>query len=145
MNNKVLTIVAGCLVAVAVFLAGLYVGDAFLSPYMDNKDEDAASAVAASFVADLTSNNVEAAYGATSSELQSEQTQEDFVKSMGDLNAGEDGSFQEPEVLRRGESYVYMQTVIGLPESKQKSTVGNFYISLSKEGGDWKVDAVTIQ
>lgn len=144
MNNKVLIIVGGVLVALALFLAGLYVGDAYYNPYLNENDQKAAALVADNFVKDLTSDKVAAAYDSTSTSLQKEQTKDAFVAAMGNLKA-ENASYQEAQVLQRDNAVVYLQTVVGLPESSSKSNVGNFNISLIKEKDGWKVEAVNVQ
>lgn len=136
---KPLLILAGFVTVLALFFAGFY-----LRPVYDARQLDKSTAVAEDFVQKITSGDNDGAYALTASQLQEQQNKEDFVKAVGDLKSDK-AELQQSEAIRSGDTVIYYQRVLNLPETSKGSTVGVFYVTLAKEGGAWKVSTVTVQ
>lgn len=136
---KPLLIVAGFVTVLAIFFAGFY-----LRPKYDARQLEQSSAVAEEFVEKITSGDNDGAYALTSSTLQEKQNKEAFVEAVGNLKS-DNAELQEPEAIRNDDTVIYYQRVLNLPETSKGSTVGVFYVTLAKDGGNWKVSTVTVQ
>lgn len=137
--KKILTIAGIVVAGVALFLAGFY-----LRPQYDKKQFSGSTNAAKQFVADVTSGDASGAYAQTTKSLQDRQNKEEFTKLMASLKADKP-EFNTPQALKSGNTIVYYQRVLNMPQSAAGSTNAEFYITLEKEGGAWKVATVSVQ
>ena len=136
---KPLLILAGFVTVLGLFFAGFY-----LRPVYDARQLDKSTAVAEDFVKKITSGDNDGAYALTSSTLQEKQNKEAFVEAVGNLKS-DNAELQQPEAIRDGDTVIYYQRVLNLPETSKGSTVGVFYVTLAKDGGGWKISSVAVQ
>lgn len=137
--KKVLTIVGLVLGAVAFFLAGFYV-----RPQYEKRQFSGSTTPAKQFVQKVTAGDTNGAYALTSKSLQSRQSKEEFTQLVAPLKADKP-EFNAGQAVRSGNSIVYYQRVLNMPASSGGSTNAEFYITLEKDGDNWKVATVSVQ
>lgn len=136
--KKIITIVALVLAVPLLFFGGYYARG-----YYDKKQLDSASTVAKQFVNDVVAGKTAQAYVLTTKDLQSKQTQKQFVTAMSGLQSSS-VKLDKPQILKNGSQVLYIQQANGLPKTKDGSEAGSFYITVSKEGQSWKVTTASV-
>lgn len=104
---------------------------------------DSARASAHAFVNLIATGYADKAYPMSSKGFQEKMPEASFVAQMGGLKS-EDPNYLPPQTFVKGNTAYYFQKVENLPKTAAGRTDGNFSVSMVKEGGDWKVVAVTV-
>lgn len=136
-DNKVI------IMTVAIAVVALLVGFLGRTLY-DNRQDSKATDIGNSVVNALVTGDVKDAYGLTSSGLQENQTEDEFVASMSGLST-EDPYMIDPVILKGGGKVLYERYVENLPESDFGGTSANFQITLVKEGNNWRASNIIVR
>ncbi len=136
-KNKT-TMLLAILVAIGFFLAGFMLRSAY-----DKQQETQASAVGDKFLTSLLAGDTASAYNLTDDTLQDAQTEEEFSSILGLLKT-ESPEKLEASILKGNGRTLYVQYVENLPATADGKTSGEFFITLVKDGKDWKVSTVSV-
>ncbi len=137
--KKILIIVAIIAVVVGIFTAGF-----FARPVYDDRKYSGSTETGKAFVAHLTSGDNAAAYAMTTKAYHDREDQKTFEAAVGQLKTDKPDA-QKAKIVENGDTVTYYQRVQNLPPTKNGNTTGDFYLTITKEQGDWKVASVTVQ
>ena len=126
-------------ITVLVIFAGGMVAQGLYNKYKT----DGAQKVAHKFVNMIATGYADKAYPMTSKDFQSKMPEASFDAQMGALKS-DTPSFLPDQTFVKGNSAYYFQKVDNMPKTAAGRTDGNFSVSLVKEGGGWKVAAVSV-
>jgi hypothetical protein len=104
---------------------------------------NSASKQASSFIADVLDGKSTNAYALSSSELKDKQNQANFVNTFKDEKTDKPVYGKASVMTASDGKVVYIQSVEGLPKTKDGRTLGIFTLTLVNENG-WKVNSASI-
>ena len=142
-NNKLTfdkqTIILTAIVALVFLVIGYG-----MRTFYDSRQNEKAAAAGSEIINNLVAGEIVAAYALTADSLQENQSQEEFVAAMSGLMS-EDPRMLEGQTLRGDGKILYQQYVENLPETSTGKTSGDFYITLVKEGNNWRAASISVQ
>jgi hypothetical protein len=136
-NVKVIVLVV---VTAIVFLLIGWFGSSVYASRQDAKAKETAAA----FVGNIIAGQPGDSYALTTAGLQENQTQEEFEAAMSNLQS-EDPRALDAQILKGDGKVLYIQYIENLPATSTGKTSGEFYITLEKDGRDWKVSNASVQ
>ncbi len=139
MTRKVIVIAGIATIVVGIFTAGW-----FASSYQTKRNRQAAEKSAVGFVEAVVNGKNQEAYNAASDGLRSDQTLDEFSKSLGDIKSA-NPELDAVATLQSSNSYLVAQRVNNLPKTASGSTSGVFKMIVEKNSGKWRVSSVTIE
>lgn len=127
------------LAVVTIFGAGFWA-----RAYYDNQMQQAASKVASQFISETTTGDITKAYRLTGDAIQKQQDETAFKEAWAGMKSEQ--PVTQPAMLFKQDGVVfYAQKVSGLAPAGDGSTSGTYYLTLKKEGNNWKVASATVR
>jgi len=138
MKKQTITIIITVAITVVLLTLGF-----FARSWYDGRQESAAQAAGTDFINFVVAGDRDAAYNLTTQELKDQLPKEDFDDILQSFETDEPNAL-EPSILRGNDRTLYVQYIDGFAPVGEGNTAAEFFLTMEKEGLDWKVDLVSI-